>query len=77
MASHSWRHTLKFAATRVFPIGFCVGAAIETCMFYLNIGGTTFWGVAIRKEAERRRERAAAAAAAGGASSPPQRPGEA
>ncbi len=45
--------------TRVLPLGFVVGAAMEAFMYF-----TGFWAVATRKEAERRAEREAAAAAA-------------
>lgn len=41
------------ALVRVIPIGFAVGAAMETFMYF-----TGFYGVATRKEAERRMERA-------------------
>jgi hypothetical protein len=49
----TWSGTFRFAATRVFPIGFVIGAAMETFMCY-----TGFYAVATRKEAERRMERA-------------------
>ena len=38
--------------TRVLPLGFVVGAAMEAFMYF-----TGFWAVATRKEAERRAER--------------------
>ena len=55
--SATWRQTFKFAATRVFPIGFAVGAGMEAFMC-----ATGFYKVATRKEAERyiaRQEQAA------------------
>ena len=51
-ASATWGQTLRFAATRVLPIGFCIGAGMEAFMC-----ATGFYKVATRKEAERRIER--------------------
>jgi hypothetical protein len=52
----TWHQTLRFAATRVFPLGFAIGAGMEAFMC-----ATGFYKVATRKEAERRVERAEAA----------------
>ena len=52
----TWGQTLRFAGTRVLPIGFCIGAGMEAFMC-----ATGFYKVATRKEAERRVERAEAA----------------
>mgnify|MGYP001421410409 CR=1 FL=1 len=41
---------------RVIPTCFVVGCGVEIFMVNVDINGTTFYGTAIRKEAERRDE---------------------
>jgi hypothetical protein len=41
---------------RVIPTCFVVGAGVELFMINVDINGTSFYGTAIRKEAERRDE---------------------
>jgi hypothetical protein len=48
----TWAHTLRFAATRVAPVGLAIGASMEAFMC-----ATGFYKVATRKEAERYVER--------------------
>ena len=59
-----WSEVLRFAATRLLPLGLATGALMEGFMY-----ATGFWAVALRKERERRDEAAATAARP-----PPPRP---
>ena len=49
-----WSEALRFAATRLLPLGLATGALLEGFMY-----ATGFWAVALRKERERRDEAAA------------------
>jgi hypothetical protein len=50
--SATWGQTLRFAVTRVVPVGLAIGASMEAFMC-----ATGFYKVATRKEAERYVER--------------------
>jgi hypothetical protein len=46
-----FKDLLRVTCVRVVPVGFAVGAAMETFMYY-----TGFWSTATRKQAERNAE---------------------
>lgn len=50
--------TLVKVLTRVVPVGFMLGAAIEVFMINVRIGDVSFYDTALRLEAERRAARA-------------------